>query len=398
MRMSPTMLAALAALPAACLMAPGCSTANVQSAGKKSEIAASVTVATVTRKNVPVEVRAIGNVEAYTTISVKAQIGGELTRVHFHEGDSVKKGDLLFQIDPRPYEEAIRQAEANLAKDAALLNQAEANRAHDAAQEKYVREQAGRYAKLFEHGVLSRDQADQVRSDADARAEAVRADQAAIESARAAANADKAALDTLKLQLSYCSIRSPIDGKTGNLAIKQGNIVKANDVDLVTINQVQPIYVTFSVPEDRLPEIKQHMAKGKLAVLANRPSDNTTLGQGAITFIDNAIDATTGTIKLKGTFPNENENLWPGQFVSVVLRLATKPDAIVVPSQVVQTGQTGNYVFVVKPDETVEMRTVTKGTKIGSEIEIENGLQPGETVVSNGQLRLAPGMRVQVKK
>jgi len=379
-------------------MAPGCSTANVQSAGKKSEIAASVTVATVTRKNVPVEVRAIGNVEAYTTISVKAQIGGELTRVHFHEGDSVKKGDLLFQIDPRPYEEAIRQAEANLAKDAALLNQAEANRAHDAAQEKYVREQAGRYAKLFEHGVLSRDQADQVRSDADARAEAVRADQAAIESARAAANADKAALDTLKLQLSYCSIRSPIDGKTGNLAIKQGNIVKANDVDLVTINQVQPIYVTFSVPEDRLPEIKQHMAKGKLAVLANRPRDNTTLGQGAITFIDNAIDATTGTIKLKGTFPNENENLWPGQFVSVVLRLATKPDASVVPSQVVQTGQTGNYVFVVKPDETVEMRTVTKGTKIGSEIEIENGLQPGETVVSNGQLRLAPGMRVQVKK
>jgi multidrug efflux system membrane fusion protein len=246
--------------------------------------------------------------------------------------------------------------------------------------------------------VLSRDQADQVRSDADARAEAVRADQAAIESARAAANADKAALDTLKLRLSYCSIRSPIDGKTGNLAIKQGNIVRANDVDLVTINQVQPIYVTFSVPEDRLPEVKHHMAKGELAVVANRPRDNSTLGQGAITFIDNAIDATTGTIKLKGTFPNENGNLWPGQFVSVVLRLATKPNALVVPSQVVQTGQTGNYVFVVKPDETVEMRTVMKGTKIGSETEIESGLQPGETVVSNGQLRLAPGMRVQVKK
>ena len=169
MLMSPTMLAALAALAGACLT-PGCSTANVQSAGKKSEIAASVTVATVTRKTVPVEVRAIGNVEAYTTISVKAQIGGELTRVYFREGESVRKGDLLFQIDSRPYEEAIRQADANLAKDAALLNQAEANRAHDAAQEKYVREQAGRYAKLFEQGVLSRDQADQVRSDADARA------------------------------------------------------------------------------------------------------------------------------------------------------------------------------------------------------------------------------------
>src|SRR5437870_618411 len=226
MRMSPTMLAALAALPAACLMAPGCSTANVQSAGKKSEITASVTVATVTRKNVPVEVRAIGNVEAYTTISVKAQIGGELTQVYFKEGDSVKKGDPLFQIDSRPYEEAIKQAEANLAKDSALLSQAEANRARDAAQEKYAREQSLRYAKLFEQGVLSRDQSDQIRSDADARAEGVRADQAAIESAGAAVNADKAAIDNIKLQLNYCSIRSPIDGRTGNLAVKQGNLVK----------------------------------------------------------------------------------------------------------------------------------------------------------------------------
>jgi len=378
-------------------MTPGCSTANVQSASKKAD-AASVTVATVTRKDVPVEVRAIGNVEAYAAISVKAQIGGELTQVYFKEGDSVKKGDLLFQIDPRPYQEAIKQAEANLARDAALLTQAEANRAHDAAQEKYAREQSLRYAKLFEQGVLSRDQADQIRSDADARAEGVRADQAAIESARAAVNADKAAIDNIKLQLNYCSIRSPIDGRTGNLAIKQGNLVKATDVELVTINQVQPIYVTFSVPEDRLPEIRRHMAQGNLAVLAYRPSETTALGQGTITFIDNAIDPTTGTIKLKGTFRNEGGNLWPGQFVSVVLRLSTRPNAIVVPSQVVQTGQAGSYVFVVKPDDTVEMRTVTKGTRIGSEVEVEQGLQPGETVVSDGQLRLAPGMRVQVRK
>ena len=378
-------------------MTPGCSTANVQSASKKAD-AASVTVATVTRKDVPVEVRGIGNVEAYAAISVKAQIGGELTQVYFKEGDSVKKGDLLFQIDPRPYQEAINQAEANLARDAALLNQAEANRAHDAAQEKYAREQSLRYAKLFEQGVLSRDQADQIRSDADARAEGVRADQAAIESARAAVTADKAAIDNIKLQLNYCSIRSPIDGRTGNLAIKQGNLVKATDVELVTINQVHPIYVTFSVPEDRLPEIRRHMAQGNLAVLAYRPSETTALGQGAITFIDNAIDPTTGTIKLKGTFVNEGGNLWPGQFVAVVLRLSTRPNAIVVPSQVVQTGQAGSYVFVVKPDDTVEMRTVTKGTRIGPDVEVEQGLQPGETVVSDGQLRLAPGMRVQVRK
>jgi multidrug efflux system membrane fusion protein len=387
-----------AGLAAVCLTVGGCSTANVQSASKKTESAAAVSVTTVMRKDVPVEVRAIGNVEAYTTISVKAQISGELTRVYFREGDSVKKGDLLFQIDPRPYEEAIRQAEANLARDTALLNQAEANLAHDTAQHKYAQEQALRYGKLFDQGVLSREQTDQIRSDADARSEGVRADRAAIESARAALIADKAAVENLKLQLGYCSIRSPIDGKTGNIAIKQGNVVKANDLELVTINQVQPIYVTFSVPEDRLPDIKQHMTKGNLAVLANRPGLNIALGQGAITFIDNAIDATTGTIKLKGTFPNQTGMLWPGQFVSVVLRLATKLNAIVVPSQVVQTGQTGNYAWVLKADSTVEMRTVTKGTKIGPDLEIEQGLQPGETVVSDGQLRLAPGMRVQVKQ
>lgn len=379
-------------------MAPGCSTANVQSASKKADPAAAVSVATVTRKDVPVEVRGIGNVEAYASISVKAQIGGELTHVYFKEGDSVKKGDMLFQIDSRPYEEAIKQAEANLAKDAALLSQAEANRAHDAAQEKYAREQSARYAKLFEQGVLSRDQADQIHSDADARAEGVRADQAAIESARAAVNADKAAIDNIKLQLNYCSIRSPIDGRTGNLAVKQGNLVKATDVELVTINQVHPIYVTFSVPEDKLPEVRQHLAKGSLAVEAFRPGEKTALGRGAITFIDNAIDTTTGTIKLKGTFSNEAANLWPGQFVSVVLRLSTRANAIVVPSQVVQTGQSGSYVFIVKPDETVEMRNVVKGTKIGTDVEVEQGLQPGETVVSDGQLRLASGMRVQVKR
>ena len=166
----------------------------------------------------------------------------------------------------------------------------------------------------------------------------------------------------------------------------------------MTINQLHPIYVTFSVPEDRLPEIRRHMAQGNLAVLAYRPSETTALGQGAITFIDNAIDPTTGTIKLKGTFRNEGGNLWPGQFVAVVLRLSTRPNAIVVPSRVVQTGQAGSYVFVVKPDDTVEMRTVTKGPRIGSEVEVEQGLQPGETVVSDGQLRLAPGMRVQVRK
>jgi multidrug efflux system membrane fusion protein len=356
-----------------------------------------VTVATVSQKDVPVEVQVIGNVEAYSTISVKAQVGGQLTKVSFQEGDYVKKGDLLFTIDQRPLAAALNLAIANLARDEASLGQAQANLARDVAQNKYAEANATRYAELFQGGVVSKDQSEQLRASADASGQALAADKAAIESAKAAIGASKATVDNAQVQLGYTSIRSPIDGRTGNLSVKQGNVVMANSQELMTINQVEPIYVTFAVPEAQLSAIKRYMAQQKLPVRAgpqDNPGDEET---GVLTFIDNAVDMTTGTIKLKGTFGNSDRKLWPGQFVRVTLRLTTQQNAVVVPNQAVQAGQNGSFVYVVKPDRTVEMRPVTTGARVDQDMVVEQGLQPGETVVTEGQLRLAPGSRVVVR-
>jgi len=358
-----------------------------------------VAVSTVIQKTVPIEVRAIGNVEAYSTVSVKALVSGELIKVYFKEGQEVRKGDLLFQIDPRPFEAELRRAEGNLAKDTAQAKQAEANLARDMAQAKNAEMQARRYADLFKEGVVAREIFDQIRTNSDALDATIQADKASLEYSSAAIRSDKAAIENAKLQLGYCTIRSPMDGRTGNLIVHQGNIVKANDSPpLVIINQIQPMYATFSVPEQYLSEIKKHMAAGKLEVAAIPPKEETNAVQGVLTFIDNTVDSTTGTIRLKGTFANREKHLWPGQFVNVVLTLSTQPNTVVVPSRAVQTGQTGQYVFVVKPDLTVESRPVVIGTSLSSEMVIERGLKPGETVVSDGQLRLTPGAKVEVKK
>jgi len=353
-----------------------------------------VTTASAAVKSVPVDLRAVGNVEAYTTIEVKAQVGGQLTEVYFREGDFVKQGDPLFLIDPRPFDEAIRQIEANLARDRALLRQAEANLQLNIAQQKYAQDQAARHRQLLAEGVISKQLADQVLTDADVRAEAVRASQAAIESARAAIQAGEAALANARLQRSYCSIVSPVDGRTGNLAVKAGNIVRANDQSLVRIHQVRPIYVAFAVPETYLGEIRRRMAAG-LKVLAT-PPEAPAPEEGVLTFIDNQVDRATGTIQLKGTFANTRGTLWPGQFVSVVLRLSTRPDALVVPAQAIQTGQSGEFVWVVRPDMSVEVRPLKTGMRVGQDVVVEQGLSAGETVVREGQLRLAPGMKVRV--
>jgi len=361
---------------------------------KKGERGGSVpvTVAPVTRKDVPIEIQVVGNVEAYLTITAKAQVGGELTRVYFREGDYVKKNDLLFEIDPRLLQAQLNQAQANLARDEAQLGQIEANLARDSAQAKYAQAEAVRYASLLEHGLISKEQAEQVRASADASSATVNADEAALRSARAALGASRAAVENIKVQFGYTSIRSPIDGRTGNLNVKQGNVVTANSMDLMTINQVQPIYVTFSVPEARLPDIK----KSQL-VMVSPQTDSSSPETGEVSFIDNAVDPTTGTIKIKGTFANKERKLWPGEFVRVTLRLATQPDALIVPNQAVQTGQEGSYVFVVKEDRTVETRPVVTGTRVGQDLVIEKGLRLGETVVTEGQLRLAAGMRVQIQ-
>src|ERR1017187_4618557 len=357
-----------------------------------------VTVAKSTIRNVPVEIQVIGNVEAYSTITVKALVGGQLTTVHFKEGDFVKKGEKLFDIDPRPLEAAYNQAVANIARDQASLLQAQANLARDQANAKYQDSQAKRYGELFQAGVIYKDQAEQLRAGADASAQAVNADQAAIASARANIGASQATAENAKVQLSYTTIYSPIDGRTGNLTVKQGNVVTANNMDMMTINQVEPIYVTFSVPEAQLPAIKKYMALGSLSV-RSRPQDADTAEEerGALTFVDNTVDVTTGTIKLKGTFPNHNRQLWPGQFVRVTLLLTTQANAIVVPNQAIQTGQSGSFIYVVKEDKTVETRPVVAGARVGQDMVVDQGISAGETVVIEGQLRLAPGSKVVIR-
>jgi multidrug efflux system membrane fusion protein len=344
----------------------GCSNEN----SKKSVSAAiPVIVSTTTQKTVPVQLRAIGNVEAHSTVMVKSKVGGELVRVHFTEGQDVKKGDLLFTIDPRPYDAALKQAEANLQRDLAKAKSAS--------------EDARRYESLIQRQVVSPQQYEKVRADADALEATVVADRAAVENA--------------KIQLDYCSIRSPIDGRTGSLIVKQGNIIKADDVHLVVINQIVPIDVSFSIPEQFLSEIKKYTASGKLQVEALVPMNEEKPEKGVIAFIDNAVDSQTGTIRLKGTFANRERKLWPGQFVNVVVTLTTEPNAIVVPSQAIQTGQEGQYVFVVKQDLTVESRPVVAGRTIDTQTVIQKGLQVDEKVVTDGQLRLYPGAKVEIK-
>ncbi len=328
-----------------------------------------VVVGLATKKTVPVELRAIGNVQAFSTVMVKSKVGGELVRVHFAEGQDVKKGDLLFTVDPRPYEAALKEAEANLQRDLARA--------------KNATEDARRYESLIQRKVVSTQLYDKIRSDAEAFEATVVADRAAVENA--------------KIQLDYCSIRSPIDGRTGSLSVKQGNIIKADDITLVVINQITPIDVSFSVPEQFLPEIRKHMASKKLQVEASSPQSEERPEKGTITFFDNAVDTSTGTIRLKGTFANRERKLWPGQFVNTVLTLTEEPDVIVVPSQAIQTGQEGQYVFVVKPDLTVESRQVVAGRTINGETVVRKGLEADERVVTDGQLRLYPGARVEVK-
>ncbi len=367
LRSGPHIVGCLSLLTATLLLLSGCSERKAQAVIEET---VPVTVATAVQKTIPVQVRAIGTGEAYSTVSVRSQVEGEVLRVYFQEGQDVKKGDLLFSIDPRPFEATRKQAEANLARDI--------------AQEKNARAQAERYTKLFQAGIVSKEQYDQFRTNADALQAAVRADKAAVENA--------------KVQLGYCSIHSPIDGQTGSLLVHQGNLVKSNDTTLVVINQISPLYVDFSVPEQYLSQIKKYNAARPLQVDAIIPNDEGRPARGVLSFVDNAVDRTTGTIRLKGTFPNRDKRLWPGQFANVVLTLTAQSNMLVVPSQAVQTGQKGQYVFVIKPNLIAEPRPVVADSTAEGEAVIRKGLQLGEKVVTDGQLRLFLGARVEVKK
>lgn len=384
------------------LLAVGCTSKNPGNGfpggkGKGGGGPVPITVATVVQRDVPIEIQVVGNVEAYSTITVKSQVTGQLLSVRFREGDYVKAGELLFTIDRRPLEAQIRQAEATLSRNLAQAKQAEANLAKDQAQQIYLRAQADRYSKLTQEGIISKDQNDLIQANYSAINQAIEADRAAIDSARADAGATRASIENLKVQLSYTAIHSPIGGRTGNLNVKQGNLVTANTTELMTINQVQPIYVTFAVPEARLADIKQHMAGGRIEVFVTGQDGNPAPERGVVTFVDNSVDTTTGTIKVKATLPNTDRRLWPGQFVRVTVRLATRANAALVPNQAVQTGQEGAYVYVVKQDNTVESRRVVTSVRVDQDLVVDQGLTPGEIVVLEGQLRLAPGMKVTVR-
>ncbi|HWQ39277.1 MAG TPA: efflux RND transporter periplasmic adaptor subunit [Burkholderiales bacterium] len=327
---------------------------------------APVVVAVAQRKTVPLTVRAIGNVEPIDSVAIKSRVDGEIVGVHVRDGQDVRKGELLFELDSRYLSAQLRQLEATLARNQALLANAQST-------EK-------RYAELLAQGFISQEAYTQAKANRDA--------------AQATVQADRAAADSARIQLGYTRIRAPISGRAGRVMLPAGNTVKANDTTLVVINQLAPIYVSFAVPERHLAEIRGYYGKGKLDVRAAPQGEPDLIATGRLSFIDNAVDPQTGTIKLRATFDNTRHELWPGQFVTVALTLEQQENALVVPPEAVQNGPRGQYVFVVKPDMTAEVRDVQIDRTEGRDTVVTAGLQEGETVIVSGQLRVSPGARV----
>ncbi len=394
---------------------------NPKGGGKKP---VPVVVGQATSETVPILQRSTGTVQAYSTVSVKSQIPGQLIRVHFQEGQEVRKGDRLFTIDPRPLHAAldqalasrakaiaqVNQAEAALQQAQAQVNQAKANLAKDSSLAKNAEAQAQRYSRLLAEGAVSRDQAEQFRTNAASQNAVMAADRSSIQNAIAAVTAARAnvedakagvraadaAIDSAKVQLSYSNISAPINGRTGNLQVNQGNLVKENDsTPLVVISQIRPIFTTFSIPQRLLPELKKHQAQGNLRVAVVPTEGKGRKAQGEVVFVDSVVDATTGTLQLKAKFPNTEGQLTPGQFVNVELQLAQESNAIVVPTQAVQIGQKGPFVYVVKPNKTVALKSVTPGATVGTQTVIKQGLQSGDRVVIDGQFSLSPGAKIR---
>jgi len=326
-----------------------------------------VVIGQVVKKSVPVSLRGIGNVESLSSVAIKSLVTGQILKVHIADGADVAKGQTLFTIDPEPYRIAAARAEAQLARDTALAKKA----ADDAA----------RFESLVAQGIVTRSEYETAVAQAAATAAAVKADEAAARDAR--------------LSESYCTIKSPIAGRAGSVSLKAGNLVKVNDdPPLVTLLQVRPVYVSFSVPEKYLPEVRARAAAGKLKVHAMARGETGDGHDGTLSFIDNSVDTTTGAIRLKAEFSNDDRGLWPGQFVDAELILAEQPDAVLVPTTAIQVGQAGSYVYVVKDDSTAELRPVTVDRAIGDQSVIASGLSGGETVITDGQLRVVPGAKV----
>jgi multidrug efflux system membrane fusion protein len=403
-----------------------CNASQAESDKEQRRPPVPVAVVPVVQKNLPIQIRSTGVVEASSTVAVKSRIGGQLVEVNFKDGQDVKQGDLLFRIDPRPLEAQLQQAIAAQSRNQAQLQQAianqvraettiaqaKANKDRDAAQSQFADFQRKSYDSLYNEGAISRVQAEQFRTNASvslatvnasgsaidttiAAAESTKAD---IEAARANLAAGEALIENARVQLSYTEIYSPVNGKVSSLKVNQGNLVKADaDTPLVNIVQVKPIYVTFTVPEKSLAQIRQYQKRGKLKVQAIVPNDKKPV-EGDLTFIDSVVDSTTGTVQLKATFGNLDDRLVPGQRVDVVLKLTEEVDALSIPTQAIQTGQKGQFVWVVKPDNGVEIRPIKISNTVGSDTAIASGLQVGEKVVVDGQFALSPTAKVEIKE
>ncbi len=364
-RATPVALAGVGLL--ALLIAAGCG--ETKKAQAVSQPPAPVTVGTAEIRSVPVTVSAIGNIQPFSTVQVKSMVTAPVESANFKPGDFVRKGQLLFQLDESSFKADLLKAQGQLARDqAAAVN---------------ARQQAKRYDSLFQQGIVAREQNDVMQSTADQADAAVKADEAAVETAR--------------INVRYCKIYSPIDGRVGDLLVYPGNLIKANDLSMVVINQLTPIYVNFAVPEQYLAEIKKQMASGELKVQSFFPEPSQSPANGKLTFVDNAVDPKTGTIALKATFENQDRRLWPGQFVNTVITLSTIPNAVTVPLSAVQNGQKGPYLYVVTPDKKADLRQVVLGPQVQNLQVVTSGVKPGETVITDGQLRVVPNGPVDIK-
>ncbi len=375
-----------------------CSRGNVKADGNSSPPPVAVRLVSATVADSPLEIAAIGNVEAIASVDVKARITAPVTRVYFAEGQEVKKDDLLFDLDAETYNRQMAEIEATIAKDVATEKQSEANIVKDDVTFKNAQLIANRAKQLKREGIFSQEQTEQAVATSDAANASLDADRATLESAKAAEKTDRARLDETRLLVSYAHVRAPIAGRAGSITAKEGTLAKENDTTLVTLLEISPIYVSFSIPEDVLPEVRRYQAVGSLPVTALAPGNRES--SGSLSFIDNTVDTSTGTIRLKSTFENSDRVLWPGQFVNVRARMSTEHNRILIPSQAVQTGPDGKYVWVVSPDSSAAMRKVRvlrNYTPPGQteQAVIGEGINPGEKVVLEGQLRLSPGAHVR---
>ena len=361
---------------------------------------AAVTVASAVTQDVPVYLDAIGKTVAREVVSIEPQVSGRIVKIHFADGADVRKGDLLFTIDPQPFEANLQQARANLARSIALKKEAEANLAKDTAQARTGEIERRRYEQLVEHGVVSKQMFDQVRTNSESLNATVAADGAAIRSAEQAVKADEATLQAAEVQLEYCYIRSPIDGRAGQRLVDVGNVVNPGNLgkatSMLVIQRLDPIYADFTIPQSELSAVQRNMSQGSLKAEVHLPDESGPPVTGDLTFLDNAVQNDTGAVNLRATIANRDRKFWPGRFVNIRLVLSTLRSAVLIPASAPQMSAKGQFVYVVTDDLTAELRPIITGQRQGEQVVINKGLSPGERIVVRGQIAVIPGGKVSI--